>query len=217
MRENMKNPREIHLEVTTDNLPDDGVIALLVTSKIPEGDTPNAFACTVCGKVWAKAEWVADCCKQYFCQVCGKKTRKFYNECDEHRRIRQLLTAPRIDKETYEGYVFSEEHGGGDEDSYYPTLQDFLEYCYDEGIEPVYVYTCEPNKWQGVDVDRVLESLEDHYDDASSDVVAEQELRDFATQWNAKQNIVTYHYINSVIVLDEEKFQAMLYEAIKAK
>lgn len=202
------NTIELKLEVAIAGLPGTNVTPLLVTSNIPKGERPNAYACNTCGRCYFHRDSAESCCKAFFCKVCGIKTQKHLEFCRKHFELEVLKTAPKVEATTYTGHVYAE--GIGEE--YFENLDELLEYCDCEDVPvPAYVYTCIAEKWQGVDSHWAIADLdENHYDDAYEDIVDYKELVKFLEDWNAKQTIVSYSPDTSIIVLDNDLFEAEL-------
>jgi hypothetical protein len=76
---------------------------------------------------------------------------------------------------------------------------------------PCYVWACAEEKWDGIDLEYVIEhAMRDCFENASHHLVELESLYDFVSAWNAKQNIITYRPdYGRVIVLDQERFNTL--------
>ena len=64
----------------------------------------------------------------------------------------------------------------------------------DEDSIPEYLFVCEVNKWQGIDIDNVLENeIEDHHENAWDQIVDIQSIKDFISNWNGKQTLESWN------------------------
>jgi hypothetical protein len=169
-----------------------------------------AYACGKCGTVaagigkgsnmfhdMADAKAFAERhCGPWTCEKCGAEHNRSYqptcNKCFHQglaeysaKRERELFEkAEKVPAASYDGPVYWD--GSSYNDGFFASLDDLLDWCACEDDKPPdYVWPCYIGH-PSVDFDAACESaLCDTYEGAELD--AEDELREFLKQWNAKQ------------------------------
>jgi len=88
----------------------------------------------------------------------------------------------------WDGWIYWQEIDG-----YFPSVDDLLEYCRDDGITPPkWVHVCKEEKHR-ISIDGALDNMiDDAYDGAADHLVDVDELYEFIEKWNKKQRIVSY-------------------------
>lgn len=147
---------------------------------------PEVFACGECGRIWPNAtdRSVAEmCCAPRICD-CGEVMGKGiggWTKCSTCRERGRFERAERVSLGEYDGPVWDPHNDRG-----FASVDEWLDWYDGEEGEPTYAYC---GLWYGpptIDPDRIIESLQsDSHEEWEPD--AEAELREFCTQWNAKQ------------------------------
>ncbi|MFC3059649.1 hypothetical protein [Paenirhodobacter populi] len=189
-------------------------------------DKAVLYACGVCGslfssKVYACADELAhatarqaaeECCAPCHC-ACGVVIEKYYTACTDCRERHRLERATIITD--YTGPVQSDAVTGEWGEGYSSDEDTLREYCkgYDEKL-PAYCWPCKASPLR-LDLDSILESaLEDQHEDAAEQIVGDDELGAAIDKFNAAQTCITYYPDHTlVIVLDQERFDAILHPA----
>ena len=132
-----------------------------------EHGTPvNVWSCGVCGKFWANKDVAERCCA---CRVCGGQTDPKKDYTGVHKECHYKRLAERNDKriaeavqiEEWNGPVFDDAGGCGDENDYYLDIGSFLdEVDIEEREFPIYVWPCEVVPSVCLKIDRILDSIE---------------------------------------------------------
>jgi len=90
----------------------------------------------------------------------------------------------------------------------YISTEDVEEYFVEGEITAPYVWGCDKTPLR-LDIEDALETvLQDHYEGASFN--NEDELIEFVEGWNKKQTDASFFPNNTVVVIDEARFSAML-------
>lgn len=165
----------------------------------------GVFACGEC-KIVHKTQAAAEQCCDWKCHKCGAKTDRFSTQCSAcwdivraEGHARRLAAAKLVTE--YDGWICCES-GCGSNDGYFQSIEDYVDYIYDEGWGdpesdecrewPEFVFACE-KEVKGIDVGHVIENLcEDGYEDMGENFTGMDELRAAVDAWNAKnQNGLT--------------------------
>ena len=161
------------------------------------GGTPTIFwVCGICGRGFDSQEGASRCC---CCDVCGKPIDKKRDYSHRHRACQlerdKNRYKDRIEKaeklESWDGPVFNDVGGSGDERDYYANIDDMIEAIEDEeGELPEYVFVCDTVPLQ-LDFDRIIDDLvTDTFDDAEDQLSGLVELRNAVKAFNDKNTDV---------------------------
>ena len=163
------------------------------------------WECDTCHKQYPN-QYLADiCCKQYFCEDCGKPLPKYRLLCEECSNKRNYEKAKKM---TYTQYIkkYPNEFLYFD-DQYFYDLPELQEYCHwNHKPMPEYVYGTVDYRVE-VDIESAIEQAEEdsNLEDFSFDNT--DTLIDFVNNWN-KSNGTTGHMVTNDIVIifnDKEK------------
>lgn len=183
-----------------------------------DGEAVLGYACGQCGRMYSKdydgvdVAWQAEvCCHPNKCVACGKVISQYSRLCVDCFHVKTLSRAEII-TEPYSGPVYHDKVEGDWGDGYSSNIEEFFASCADEGLEPPpYCYPCTSEHLRLDAYNILAQVLDDHYEDASDDVVGYDDLEAFIKQWNARQTVVTYRHDRSrVIVLDQARFEALI-------
>lgn len=175
----------------------------------------KAYRCWDCNKVYLEKEFAQSCCAPKKCSRCGVSMDKHrpYIACDPCLEILKAHRVKVVDcSEAEDGVIYSDTHQGNWDDGYSSSIEEMEDLHRDEGWEmPAYVHPCEATAFQ-FDPSDVLDRCHDnHHEDAVDQLVDTKGLFAFFKEWNAKQNVVSYHpKRDRIIVLDQVRFQALL-------
>lgn len=171
----------------------------------------DGYMCEKCGKVYAGGgigtdEYLANmCCKQYYCEDCGKPTEKYNLVCPECSEKRKFDKAKKMSYDEYikqfPGYPIWHN------DEYYWELEELKEYQYDSDLEmPEYVWgtkkeRVEVNIESAIDDAECNSNLEDFYFDDT------KELIDFVKKWNEENGTDAFYqsYEIAIVLTPEER------------
>lgn len=160
------------------------------------------WKCGICGKIYLNRDSADYCCKPGKCRVCGVELKHTFCLCSgckkkEHfDKLKLIEYTGQVCCDDNEHYMLDEEDFG----YYYLdlTISEIL-----QGIFfPEFTEVCEEEKWDGIDIDRVLEwatddlSVNDDPDYITDHIEDFLELKEYVKQWNAKQNIKWYESNN---------------------
>ncbi|MBP3887629.1 MAG: hypothetical protein J6F30_08250 [Cellulosilyticum sp.] len=158
----------------------------------------KGYQCEKCGKAYAFENQADDCCKEYFCRECGVKLDKYHTLCE---RCKEKVAYEKAKKMTYEEYV--KEYGDNMVvfgDDYYSEIEDVLDYCVQNEIEPPKYVWGTSKQTVKLDADTIEENaLSDVFEDAKFSYKGMEELRTFLDEWNKKHRID--YYIEEPIVV----------------
>lgn len=166
----------------------------------------EAYQCTKCGKVYLDKQLAELCCKEYFCEKCGKKTYRYWLLCDECSEQKRFEKAEKISyKEYLSKYSWSWIYDGSD---YYSDLEELQEmYEYDDKKLPEYVYACDQERVElNIESDIEMTECDCGLEDFTFDNT--EKLIKFVNEWN-KENGQDYYCYNDklIILLTEEDFK----------
>lgn len=135
------------------------------------------------------------------CSVCNKEIPHYRIKCYECLEKDNFAKAKKIKIEDYEG-TFIYDYTS---DEYYKDIDEFLDYCEREDVEPSkYVYGCKPINFI-LDMYRVVENeLENnHYENAIDNIDKKslESLQEMVDEWTKSQNIVSYEQDYQTIIL----------------
>lgn len=146
------------------------------------------------------------------CYLCGaENSREPYQICTYHRNLYTASSA-EIVKSLPNDYVydpFAEE--------VFP-FDDLEAKIKDGDYIASYIFCCEEHRWDGIDVDKIIEDCHEEYGDTfHDDIVDLGKLRDFIFEWNSKQTKAWYYTPDrsKVYLLDEKQFFSDLAEMKK--
>lgn len=162
----------------------------------------TTYRCGVCKFTYLDRKLAEECCAQKFCEDCGKELRpRWHSNICEPCRIERLFTkAKKLTPEQWDGWV--QKDGYGYNEGYFESVDDLLECCKDEGIEPPDWVFCCGSIDHKLDADNILDDmLVDAYEDAREALVDEEELYQFIEAWNAKQKVATYYLDYTKVVV----------------
>jgi hypothetical protein len=184
-------------------------------------DEVIAHACGKCGVVAGsvrehgeRSEEVARFhCGPWTCEKCGAEhdrsyqpvCSKCFHENLSRRRAEQeenaFKKATKVPASEHDGPVYWE--GAGCSEGFFSSLDDLLDMCADQEIEPPkYVWPCIVIHPQLRFEDLQEQALDDHSEGCELD--AEDELREFLDQWNAKQTGESWEPIYYKVLMLEE-------------
>jgi hypothetical protein len=190
-------------------------------------DDTVAFACSKCGAMStpgmfgggphareAAQRMAVEHCMQRYCR-CGAKISKSQTVCSacwsadqKERDDRKFSLSNKIYALEYGDPVFWEGHEGSMGDGYFSNVEEVIEYCADNDIDPpTHVWACS-NLPFSIDTDSILESAFEQHFEGARDMLSEearQELEQFLQNWCQKQGIESWQtdYRRSVILGDE--------------
>ena len=162
-------------------------------TKIDGGEVKiSHHACGICHIPYATYEIAKKCCMPYYCDTCGIQTKKYHLRCCDCSRKLKFEEAETI---TETSKLVADEDG----DNFFGDIGEALDYYYDifeadpESV-PEYLFICEVDKWEGLDIEQALERSTDEYcvDGEPPTLKDVQELVDFVEKWNEKQNVEVY-------------------------
>ncbi|HAU6298002.1 TPA: hypothetical protein JD836_14940 [Citrobacter freundii] len=192
----------------------------------------SQYQCSKC-KEFHHNEANAQLCCHPNCLNCGNELphkrvglfvgAKVCDACREEEArknvIEKLRNAERVDKPTT-SFLFVP----GVED--YLNLDDYEDYaasglslvdvvkdfCLDRAKPvpiPEYVYDCDAEAWQGLNLSTIIENdLEEWFEDAADHLTGVDELAKAIATFNAKQTLTQYHQSPRIIILDPARFDA---------
>lgn len=163
---------------------------------LPGGEASGIFACERCrdtSRGHRAREYAESCCT---CARCGRPfdaaERKYrhghmHDACSAaYRRERDAEREAKAEKvEAWDGWVYSE--GGGGQDGYFRSLDEFVDHCESEGIRPEFVWTADEVAFPGLDVGDILDDLAEamNYEDAGDHIVGTEALKAAVDAFNA--------------------------------
>lgn len=200
-------------------------------------DIIKAYVCGDCGKHWAAEtrgftemntedrghQYADQCCKSRLCYTCGTPV-SWLGDCHDCIDTKRAAKAQVVDYDG-ESYVFSDFYDSND--GYADSISDMIggikddfEGCFCvkhpdghechhiEQILPPYVHPCREIPFF-IDAESVLESaLDEHHEDADSQLVGVDALFSAIEAFNAKQTVKSYYPdYSKVIILDQKKFE----------
>lgn len=185
-------------------------------------DEAVLYACGECGRVFSPKIYACtderahhearraaeECCAPRYC-ACGVEIEKPWTACATCRERHSLERAAIVTD--YTGPVQSDQVSGSEwGDGYSSNVAELLEYC--DGDKPAYCWPCIASPLR-LDLDNILErACDDQHEDASDEIVGADALGKAIDAFNAAQTCVTYYLDRtSVIVLDQERFDALLH------
>jgi hypothetical protein len=160
-----------------------------------DGTPTNIWMCGQCGRGWNGNKDVAErCCR---CDHCGgpldekKDYGKLHREC-ARLRGKQLYNS-RIEKavklDAWDGPVFNDHDGDGDERDYYNSIDDMkLEFYDDKDELPEYVFVCDSVPAVQLCIIDILEEFVDLDEDRNCAITGEPELEEALDAFN-KANV----------------------------
>lgn len=188
-------------------------------------DQAQLYACGACGsihspKIYAckdarahdEARRAAEaCCAPRHC-ACGTEIEKYWTMCHTCRERKKLQAAAIVTD--YDGPVHIDGYRGSWGEGYSGSAAELLEACMDwDEDPPAYCHPCKGSPLR-LDIERIIESaLDDQHEDAHEQVEGYDELAAAVEAFNEAQTCVTYWCdSNRVIVLDQERFAALVAE-----
>ena len=103
---------------------------------IAGGKSAGVFACGQC-KVIHKTQADAEQCCDWKCSKCGAKTDRFSTQCSAcwdvvraEGHAKRLAAAELVTE--YDGWICCDS-GCGSQDGYFPSIEDYVDYIFDEG------------------------------------------------------------------------------------
>lgn len=163
------------------------------------------YMCEKCGKIYADQrtnmnEYLANiCCKQYYCEDCGKPTEKYNYVCPECSEKRKFAKAKKM---TYSEYIkeFPDYPIYFNEDFFWD-IEDLREQQYADDLEmPEYVWGTVKERVE-VNIESAIEdaeynsNLEDFYFDDT------KELIDFVKKWNQKNGTDSFYQSYEIVII----------------
>ncbi len=177
------------------------------------------YQCSICRKYYLDEHVADSCCTSSpvapatpakKCE-CGAELKYYYHvSCEPCREKYRFEQAEKI--ESYDGWIYAESLESHNE-GFFESVDDMIEYCEDDKVIPEYVYATKKIVWRGACIDNLLDSLDDFYDEADEHIVDFEELETFITEWNKKQNIVSYRPDYTKVILIKKEL-IMLVETV---
>lgn len=128
----------------------------------------------------------------------------------EKREAERFAKATKVDAESYTGAVFCDDGPASrsmtcDGDGHlHASVQDLLEACADDGVEPPpYAYACNAEVPRSDARWIVKDALEDHHEGAGDSITEEHlaKLEAFMREWWAESGVVTYRVDRTRVVM----------------
>lgn len=161
----------------------------------------KGYMCDKCGKIYADKYMAEICCKQYYCEDCGKPTPKCIIRCDE---CQEKYIYNKAIKMTYEEYI--KEYPGYpiwdiDRDECYWELEDYIEHIIDktEPLYPTYCFGATKERLE-IDIENVIDDINIDIEDGCG-IEPDKELINFIDKWN-KENGRDIYYCNTNIIIE---------------
>lgn len=163
----------------------------------------RGYMCDKCGKIYTNRDMAEICCKQYYCEECGKPTPKYIMRCDE---CQEKYIYNRAKKMTYEEYI--KEYPGYpiwdiEEDNCYWELEDYIDTIYNEKEPPYPTYCFGAMKERlEIDLESVIYDINEGLDcDCCNGLEADKKLVEFIDKWNKENGRDTYYCNNKIVIL----------------
>lgn len=141
-----------------------------------DGRPAGIWHCEKCRIVANNLEQAESCCRPYKCSGCGSECERYHTLCricvEAKQEQQERDRFEKAEKLTaWDGWVYSD--GYGHQDGYFSSLDDFMEFVLEEGIEaPAYVWACKSEAFAYADVDHILENIEQNgYEDFDADTL----------------------------------------------
>ena len=173
--------------------------------------TLTGFMCDKCGKIFATGnkqsdKYLADnCCKQYYCEDCGKPLPKYQYVCDSCLDKRRFEKATKM---SYSEYIKEyPDYPIYYDEEFYWELEDFLDYCKSEDIPiPEFVYGTYKEPVE-IDIESTIQETEENSDIEDFYFENTQELIDFVNDWNKENGTACYYQdiMTCIVLTPEEK------------
>lgn len=171
--------------------------------------TLEGYICEKCGKVYAgngngTDKYLADtCCKQYYCEDCGKPTEKYWLVCEKCAEKRKFKKAKKMSYSEYEEQ-FPDYPIYYNEDFFWE-IEDLEEKQQSLGLEmPKYVWGTIKERVE-VNIQQALEDAEENSNLEDFYFENKQELIDFVEKWNKDNGTdAFYQSYNIAVLLDSE-------------
>lgn len=176
--------------------------------------SPRIYACSDADAHAAARRAADECCAPKYC-ACGKPIEAPWTACATCRERHRLERAAIVTG--YTGPVQSDQVYGSEwGDGYSSSINALLEYC--DGDQPAYCWPCTPIPLR-LDVDQILESAcDDQHEDAYDQIIGMDDLAQAIDVFNERQTCISYYPDHTrVIVLDRERFDALLHPASTAE
>lgn len=165
----------------------------------------DGYMCEKCGKIYVGGgigtdEYLANmCCKQYYCEDCGKPTEKYNYVCPQCSEKRKFDKATKM---SYSEYIKKfPDYPIYFNENFYWELEDLKEYQYYNDLEmPEYVWGTVKERVE-VDIETAIENaeensnLEDFYFDDT------KELIDFVKKWNEENGTDAFYQSYDIVVV----------------
>ncbi len=184
--------------------------AFYICGKCGKLYSPKIYACGSTGRHAAARRAAKECCAPRHC-ACGVEIDNHWTACATCRERHSLERAAIVTD--YTGPVQSDQVSGSEwGDGYSSNVAELLEYC--DGDKPAYCWPCKPHPLR-LDVDSILEhACDDQCEDAFDQIIGADALGAAIDAFNAAQTCVSYYPDHTrVIVLDQERFDALLHPA----
>jgi hypothetical protein len=188
-------------------------------------DEPVGYACPKCGAVFIvhnrKDEKLREADRKHqqeqaavhcvkLC-VCGQPTDGFcYLRCsacraqmEADKEQARFEKAKKLTIEEYDGPVYWEGHSGTLGDGYFADVEDLLDHCEQEGMDPPdYVWTCDKDEMT-LDAESIVEhAVEDMYDSIPAKAIVS--LQAYLDTWCKEVNIAGWSNNTANVVLLRE-------------
>lgn len=165
----------------------------------------TGYMCEKCGKIYAGGgigtdEYLANmCCKQYYCEDCGKPTEKYNYVCPECSEKRKFIKAKKMSyakyiKEFPDYPIYFNEQFFWELDE----LKDQIE-CNDQEM-PEYVWGTIKERVE-VDIVTAIEDAEDNSNLEEFYFENTKELIDFVKEWNKENGTDAYYQTYNIAIV----------------
>lgn len=167
----------------------------------------KGYQCEKCGKAYAFENQADDCCKEYSCSECGIKLSKYHTLCET---CKEKIAYGKATKMTYDEYLEKhKDHMVVFNDNYYTDIEDVLDYCEDNEIEPPqYVWGTSKGTVE-LDADIIEKNaLGDIFEYVKFSKKGMEELRTFINGWNKKYRLDYYSEEPIVVYVPADMLKA---------
>lgn len=191
------------------------------------GEPPVAYACAKCGVLFTVSKRFTDedrprkkdeaskhCDRTCECgnvleQNGYLKCRPCLDKVEADKESARFTAAEKLSSADYDSPVYWEGHSGGMGDGFFSGVDEVLDYCEDEDLEPPeYVWACSERKF-ALNAERFLENqvesqqlFEDAFDRIGEARIAEMQA--YFDKWAADLNLVSWDadYSRAVLLAD---------------
>lgn len=168
----------------------------------------KAYVCNKCNTIYHHKDSAEYCCKEFFCNDCGKQCRKYFSICEKCLDKRRILKATKVDYKEYKEKMFYDYES----DKYFSDIDymyDYYEDYYSDEIEkgksiedcfPEYVFGCYFMPFN-IDIELIIkDECTNHHKDIY-DCLDTKDLIEYVNNWNEKHNKCGSYVIDHDIVI----------------